>query len=323
MDFAKVNRGEAVRTQSLVVSATLFSILIATFLLISLIFISSVYKAGDPVQDDTDSVDTSSQDADDKFDTNSVDDDSSIVPMIKTVDFQPVVDEWVSGVGGNKSIIIFDLENGSVAGVYNPDEPYNTASLYKLFVVYNGYEKLSNGEWTTDMPVARTGYTVLDCLDLAIRESNSTCAETLWSMIGRDELQATLENDYDANNTNLGGLVSDANDILKIMKIFYKHNTISDQNLVDRMKDSFLNQPITTYNWRQGLPSGFSRANVYNKVGWDYNPDGKYWNNYHDTAIIEFPEEDRHFVVVVMTNRVPYQQIRDFGSMIEDAFYNQ
>jgi hypothetical protein len=89
------------------------------------------------------------------------------------------------------------------------------------------------------------------------------------------------------------------------------------------MMDSFLNQPITTYNWRQGLPSGFSRARVYNKVGWDYNPNGGYWNIYHDAAIVEFPEENRHFIVVVMTNRVPFQKIKEFGMLLENAFYDR
>ena len=87
------------------------------------------------------------------------------------------------------------------------------------------------------------------------------------------------------------------------------------------MKDSFLNQPVTEYDWRQGLPSGFSDAvNVYNKVGWAYNDEGEVWDIYNDAAIIEFPEKDRHFIVVVMTNKVPYQQIRKLGTMIEEEF---
>ena len=88
------------------------------------------------------------------------------------------------------------------------------------------------------------------------------------------------------------------------------------------MKDSFLSQPVTTYNWRQGLPSGFSKANVYNKVGWDYNAKTRNWNIYHDAAIIEFEEQNRHFIVVVMTNRVPYQKIRQLGTEIENKFLN-
>ena len=122
-------------------------------------------------------------------------------------------------------------------------------------------------------------------------------------------------------NSNISGLLSNVNDILAIMKLFYNHPDFDREDLIATMKDSFLNQPPTTYNWRQGLPSGFTRANVYNKVGWDYNPNG-YWNIYHDTAIIEFPEQDRHFIVVVMTNRVPFQKIREFGTNFENYYYS-
>lgn len=88
------------------------------------------------------------------------------------------------------------------------------------------------------------------------------------------------------------------------------------------MFDSFLNQPMTTYNWRQGLPSGFSeRTKVYDKVGWDWN--GKSWNVYHDAAIVEFLNENRHFVVVVMTSGVPYSAIKNLGVQIEQTFFTQ
>ena len=103
------------------------------------------------------------------------------------------------------------------------------------------------------------------------------------------------------------------------MKIFYGHKEITDENLMATMKDSFLNQPTTTYNWRQGLPSGFAKASVYNKVGWEWN--GSSWNIYHDAAIVEFPELNRHFIVVVMTNQVPFQKIRTLGTEIETTFY--
>ena len=126
------------------------------------------------------------------------------------------------------------------------------------------------------------------------------------------------ESDFDIINSDISKLISDPDDIMKIMKIFYEHNDIQDENLISLMKDSFLNQPATTYNWRQGLPSGFTEANVYNKVGWDWN--GEYWNVYHDAAIVEFPEEDRHFIVVVMTNHVSYQDIARLGGMIEETF---
>lgn len=247
--------------------------------------------------------------------------EEEVVVLPERVDFQAVVDEWVGSVGGNKSVLIYDLERDEIVGSYNPDESYNTASLYKLFVVYDGYRKVQSGEWNGEDIAGRTGRTILECLDLAIRESNSECAESLWAMLGRDNLSDAIVNDYGIVNSNISSLISNPRDIMEMMRIFYKHEDISDESLVAQLKDSFLNQPVTTYNWRQGLPSGFTRANVYNKVGWDFNPDGNYWNIYHDAAIVEFPEQGRHFIVVVMTNRVPFQKIKELGRQFEATYY--
>ena len=238
------------------------------------------------------------------------------------IDFQPVVDAWAESLGGNKSVLIYDLERAEIVGQYNIEENYNTASLYKLFVVYEGYRRVQTGAWQGDAAAGGTGYTISKCLDLAVRESYSPCAEALWAMIGHDELDNIIENDFEITNSDISRLTSNVTDIMKIMKIFYEHTDIVDGGLIAQIKDSFLNQPATTYNWRQGLPSGFSKANVYNKVGWAYNADGGYWNIYHDAAIVEFPESNRHFIVVVMTNQVPFEAIRTLGTKIEETFYN-
>ncbi len=235
------------------------------------------------------------------------------------INFQLTIDSFVNSTTGNRSVIVYDVERDEIAGSYNTEEPYNTASLYKLFVVYEGYRRIQNGVWDPNATIV--GRSVLKCLDLAIRESYSPCAETLWNMIGHAELDSIIRTDFGIVNSNISGLLSNVNDILAIMKLFYNHPDFDREDLIATMKDSFLNQPPTTYNWRQGLPSGFTRANVYNKVGWDYNPNG-YWNIYHDTAIIEFPEQDRHFIVVVMTNRVPFQKIREFGTNFENYYYS-
>ena len=221
------------------------------------------------------------------------------------IDFQATIDEWVNSTTGDRSVVIYDLDRDEVAGAYNSSENYNIDSLYKLFVVYEGYKRVQSGEWDQA--------TTLDCLDLAIRESDSVCAETLWDRIGTEELD-------EAFNLNISDFSLNSEDIAGIMKSFYHLPETLDDSLTTRMKDSFLNQPETTYNWRQGLPSGFSEANVYNKVGWDYNTDEGFWNTYHDAAIVEFPAHNRHFVVVAMTSHVSFENIARLGSLIENAF---
>lgn len=242
---------------------------------------------------------------------------------IEKVDFQPIIDAWATSISGNKSILIYDLERDEIVGEYNTTEDYDTASLYKLFVVYEGYRRLESGEWQADDPAGTTGYTIPECLDLAIRESHSVCAETLWTKIGHSNLDEIIETDFKITKSDISSLTSNVGDIGKMMRLFYEHPDIKNETLVARMKDSFLNQPKTDYNWRQGLPSGFSeKVNVYNKVGWDYDAEKKYWNVYHDAAIVEFPEKKRHFIVVAMTKKVPYQSIRELGTKIEEAFYD-
>ncbi len=239
-------------------------------------------------------------------------------PEVPAVELQEVIDSWAESVGGNRSVLIYDLDRDEVAAEYNISEDYGTASLYKLFVVYEGYRRVQSGEWDEEEMVGATGQTILKCLDLAIRESNSACAEALWAKIGYAELDEIIREEFQITNSDISHLTSNAEDILKMMQIFYEHKEIVDENLVATIKDSFLNQPETTYDWRQGLPSGFSKADVYNKVGWEYNADGGYWNIYHDAAIVEFPEVDRSFIVVVMTNKVDFEDIADLGRRVEE-----
>lgn len=242
-------------------------------------------------------------------------------PEILKVDFQPTIDNWVYSMGGSKGVIIYDLDLDEVVGEYNADTKFQTASLYKLFVVYEGYRRVQNGSWDGNAVAGWTGRTILECLDLAIRESYSPCAETLWNMIGHEELNQIVQSDFGITTVAASSLSATSREIMEMMKLFYEHPDITREGLIITMKDSFLNQPITTYNWRQGLPSGFSDlVNVYNKVGWNWN--GSMWTIYDDAAIIEFVEEERNFIVVVMSSGVNYSEIRRFGSEFEAAFRN-
>ncbi len=240
------------------------------------------------------------------------------IEVTKQIDLQPVVDNWTKSVGGTKSVLIYDPITNKTIASYNPEQRYNTASLCKLFVVYEGYLRIENGTWNGEDYIMR-GKTRYACLDLAIRESNSPCAESLWNEIGHAELDRIIKEEYGITNSLISSLTSTPGDILKIMQMYYKHEKFSD-GVWNTIKDSMLNQPVTTYDWRRGLPKGFSnRVDVYNKVGWKWG--NRDWDIYHDAAILDFKELDRKFIVVVMTNHVASQKIAELGTAIENAVY--
>ena len=244
-------------------------------------------------------------------------------PVIKEVNFQAAVEAWAKKAGGKSGVYIYDLDNNKVVANYNGDERFETASLYKLFVVYEGYRRLESGEWSANSKVGGTGKTILQCLDLAIRESNSPCAEALHSKIGYSEMAEIIKEDFGLENTSAKYLYSTPEEIAKMMKIFYEHKDIKSAEYLAQIKDSFLNQPKTTYDWRRGLPKGFSdKVDVYNKVGWEWVEEENYWKIYDDAAIVKFKDEDRTFIVVEMTSRVGLSNIVNLGKTIETEFYS-
>lgn len=240
--------------------------------------------------------------------------------IVRAVDFQPAVDAFVQSTrGGNVGVAIYDLDLERMVGEYQSDKKFATASVYKLFVAYEGYLMLMRGELVADDIVA--GHTVLECLDLAIRESDSSCAETIWRRIGYDNLDRIMEEQYGMDGIEVSRLTVTPLEVVNLMKMYYYIGEKVNAELLAQIKDSLLNQPAGEYDWRQGLPKGFSEvAQVYNKVGWNWDPEEERWTIYNDAAIIDFVSEERHFIVVVMTNGVSPLAIRRLGAQIEAIF---
>lgn len=251
-------------------------------------------------------------------------------PDANYIDMQNIVNDFTKNIKGTASVVIYDVDTDRYSAIYNSDTPMNTASLYKIFPVYETYLRMEDGRLAkSDVVYAeskdgkKVGYSREKCADLALRESHSGCSEALISSIGWDELDQIGWDNYSLENTK--GLSSTAGDITKMLKVYYEHDDLSAETY-NKIKDSMLNQPKTkskdgdkeTENdWRQGLPSGFRSAKVYNKVGWLGEKDK--WKIYNDAAIIEFPDQRRTFIVVVMTTDTDPKLIADFGSKIEQA----
>ena len=233
------------------------------------------------------------------------------------IDLQPVVDDWLATIQGTAGVVIYDIDNGQTVAEYNSAQLFGTASLYKLFVAYEGYRQAEKGLVNLNDQNYVGTYTRGECLDLMLRESYSPCAEKMWEEIGRDELERIIAEDFKLKNTT--GLASTPTDIAIMMNLYYKHPGLSAKTW-EVIKDTMLNQPATEYDWRQGLPSGFSNSvNVYNKVGFEYSGTDNIWNLYHDAAIVEFPDLGRHYIMVVMTSHVTPAQIAQLAAAIETA----
>lgn len=253
------------------------------------------------------------------------------------IDLQPTVNAWLKTTSANVGLMVYDLDNERIAASFQPDRVFNVASIYKLFFVYDGYRQIESGTISANSRYVTTSgyradtYAYGECLDLMIRESYNGCADKMRSDKAAYARVVNLIDELNLENTTSAGLSSTATDLTELLKLYYEHPDLSDANW-QKLSDSMLNQPATkidattTYNWRQGLPSGFSEhAKVYDKVGWEWNEADKVWNTYADAAIVEFPEQNRHYIIVVLTSGLTSRNaapIANLGTRIEDAVFS-
>lgn len=220
------------------------------------------------------------------------------------IDLQPTIDEWASRQSGTASVVIYDLANDKTAASLNPDRQYFAASIYKLYVAYEGYKKVADGTYEMDDPYL-SGYSRGECLDAMIRESYSPCGEKMWNELGKENLTRRLRT-YGLSKTSMTALNTSASDAAIILRRLAEKRDLTDQ-YTNLFMDSLKSQPA---QYRRGLPSGFNQAAVYNKVGWNLTTE------WHDTAIITLPN-GRSYVVAVFTENVGYRQIAALGSALE------
>lgn len=230
------------------------------------------------------------------------------------INLQPTVNQWASSVKARIGLMIYDLDNSQIAAELNANQVFSTASIYKIFFAYIGYQDIDSGHIDPNQPFTITNdyradaYTFSECLDLIIRESYNGCADPIRNTQRLYRRVEALIDELGLTNTTNGGLSSTPADITDFLKFLYYHHDLSAESWAS-FQDSLLNQPPTKvsgegiYDWRQGLPAGFSESvTVYDKVGWSWIDN--YWAVYNDAAIVEFPDLDRHYIIVLFTNNL-------------------
>lgn len=220
------------------------------------------------------------------------------------IDLQPTVDAWDNKQNGAASVVVYDLANHKTVASLNPDTQYFTASIYKLYVAYVGYQKIADGTYKPADPYL-SGYNRLECLDAMIRDSYSPCGEKMWAELGKASLTTKLEA-YGLKNTSMTGLYTSAEDAATILQRLFERRDLTKDH-ADAFLDSMKDQPAT---YRRGLPSGFSQSTVYNKVGWNGQIE------WHDTAIVTL-SNNRSYIVSVLTKNVGSANIADLAKAIE------
>jgi beta-lactamase class A len=205
-------------------------------------------------------------------------------------------------------IVIADSDHGNAVSV-NADDVFPTASLYKVFVLWEVQRYIEAGLLTDDtmitlteqtddseddtMPLGQIGdqFPVSQLRDLMITESNNTAAWMLAYTVGWDRIDATLRDHGYTVSQTLPPTVSTPNEIARFFTQLLDRTldtTLTEHDyslMLTLLKESKTNDFLST-----GLPDG---AVFAHKIG---NLD----NVTNDAGII-MPDNGPNIVIAVMT----------------------
>ncbi len=224
------------------------------------------------------------------------------------VDVQPIIDTWAAKQTGDYSVVVYDLENDQTIGAVNQDQIYFAASIYKLYVAYEGYLAAQRGDYDLQ-EIYLNGQSRGECLFKMIHESDSPCAEKLWVELGKSELTAKLET-YGIKNTSMTAINTTAQDAALQLIRLWNNDELNEANKATMLKS------MATQIYRDSLAKGFSSVTFYDKVGFNG------FEEYHDVGILELPN-GRHYVVSVLTSEVGTAAMTELGTKLLAALTDE
>lgn len=224
-------------------------------------------------------------------------------PDFNKTAIQKAVDQWVGSHKGTYGVMVTTQTGNSIAD-HNGDKSFFAASIYKLYVAYEGYRKIDDGTHKLNQPYLGK-WTRGECLDKMIRESHSPCAEKLWGELGHESLDAKMQT-YGLTNTSMTSISTTPKDAAVMLARIQTGEGLRDSS----RKKLLASMKAQIYD--DALKTGFAQQTVYDKVGF------RDLVEYHDVGIVKF-KDGRVLIVAVFTEKAGTRNIAGLGQAIATA----
>jgi len=196
-------------------------------------------------------------------------------------------------------------DNRSVS--YNASEKFNTASIYKLLMVYPLLQKAPYSTWSgVTLGVDGQLRSLNACVVAMLRVSDNACGDAVGDWVGWGYADAQLKN-LGLSNTALdsaAGPTTTAADTATYLQGLYNNQWISGE-----ARDFVLGQ-LSQQIYRSGLPAGCPSCSVADKIG-------DLGSVRHDAGIITY--KGGAYILSIFTSGASYAQIAQLTSQIQAA----
>lgn len=218
-------------------------------------------------------------------------------------ELQALIEKWVKSNSNYSQwgIAVQGLKNTSIEASIQGETIFESASIYKLYVIYALSQKVPESQWVQTLPGDYR--TIGQCVDAMLIRSDNACGVALGNWLGWSKAQKII-NDAGYSHTilNLSPVRTTVSDTLNFMSDLYKGKTFSAelrQSLINDMQKSV---------YRKGIVAGCPGCKVANKTGQanGYN---------HDAAIVTVG--GKTFALSIFTNGGSTRQIAEITQKIQ------
>ena len=209
------------------------------------------------------------------------------------VQAQPKTNQWGVAVKG--------LANTNLEASSGGDTVFETASVFKLYLVYALSQRIPEDQWATTMVDDKRS--LADCVKAMLERSDNACGIAVGNKLGWSKAQANVRTGgYTHTNLNGMPITSTPNDTLKFLDDLY-----NARNVTPQLRDEMLGYMRSSI-YRQGIVAGCPDCVVANKTG---NLDGVT----HDVAIIQVDGKD--FTLSIYSKGGTQKQIAALTTIIQ------
>lgn len=221
-----------------------------------------------------------------------------------------LLSNWTASHRQNQwSIAITGLSADTPSATYASNLSYNSASIFKLLLMYPLLSKIPRSAWNTvQLSTGDTQTSLSDCVDAMLRMSDNTCGDAVGSYVGWTYADAQLHR-LGLNNTHLNnqtGPTTTTANVNLYLKSLYNSTSIDPG---DRAYIMNIMQAQTT---RNGIPTGCLDASPGCAVA---DKTGDLGFVRHDVAIVQYGA--KAYALSIFTDGASYSQIAQLTVQIE------
>lgn len=221
------------------------------------------------------------------------------------VDVQPILNSWAAAHPNQKwGIVAKSLEGPSFEAKINPDKEFESASIYKLFLLLPLFTQIPV-EHQSEIKVAVNGTQkpISTCVDLMLRVSNNECGVSIGYYLNWKKADEALKRGG-FNHT----IFKESNQLKTSAGDTASYLEALNGDMFNRAAKDTIMKSLLEQRYRDGIPAGCPGCTVANKTG-------QIDNVMHDAAIVKY--NGGSYVLTVFSEGGTFKQIAELTGKIQ------